>query len=445
MACSKPNCNRAAIVAMLLGTTFLLASWTSFHPSTPRLVPSVDTNERDRPLVDLRVAPLPEATEDFMFMRKTMFGRLPNVSSTSKSDRTNLQGQDAIAVEKPSEMNVVHSAETSRNNSDSKPTPAIPKPAEIDISRQDKADAAPVIERPSCTKGKTRQRLDNLFGEKFNPNLPPFATPESIESQISKNFPLPFGFKGAESIAQTVVSKLPNTGLPDIISSLSCRRCIVVGNGNLMKGSRLGHVIDNYDVVMRLNDAPISGFERDVGAKTTFRLLYPESSLLPGSRYGYAKSNFTLVVLPFKSADVQWADKVVDGRDTSGVRGFWASVAHVVRIAKSNVRLFNPTISYELSSNLIGFSMNGGRMNKNVPTSGVMAIMLAARICDEVSVAGFGYDTSKPKSPLHYYSSASTQVVMNSHTHNIGPERKMLGRLVSQGAINDLTKGIRTY
>lgn len=40
---------------------------------------------------------------------------------------------------------------------------------------------------------------------------------------------------------------------------------------------------------------------------------------------------------------------------------------------------------------------------QNIPTLGSVAVTMALHGCDEVAVAGFGYDMSTPDAPLHYY------------------------------------------
>lgn len=38
-----------------------------------------------------------------------------------------------------------------------------------------------------------------------------------------------------------------------------------------------------------------------------------------------------------------------------------------------------------------------------VPTLGVGAVVMALQLCDQVSLAGFGYDLQHPQARLHYY------------------------------------------
>ena len=40
---------------------------------------------------------------------------------------------------------------------------------------------------------------------------------------------------------------------------------------------------------------------------------------------------------------------------------------------------------------------------QRVPTLGACAVVLALQLCDQVSLAGFGYDMRHPGARLHYY------------------------------------------
>ena len=51
------------------------------------------------------------------------------------------------------------------------------------------------------------------------------------------------------------------------------KSCAIVGNSGGLNEARLGKDIDSHDIVVRLNVAPVNGFEEKVGGKTSFRLL----------------------------------------------------------------------------------------------------------------------------------------------------------------------------
>ncbi len=51
-------------------------------------------------------------------------------------------------------------------------------------------------------------------------------------------------------------------------------------------------------MVIRLNNAPVHGYEQDVGSKTTMRLFYPESAHFDPQAEN--NPNTLLVLVPFK-------------------------------------------------------------------------------------------------------------------------------------------------
>ncbi|XDV33902.1 hypothetical protein PO909_004170 [Leuciscus waleckii] len=78
-----------------------------------------------------------------------------------------------------------------------------------------------------------------------------------------------------------------------------CRTCAVVGNSGNLLGSNYGQLIDSHDFVIRINKGPTEDYEKDVGNKTTHRILYPESAV-------DLNDNTHLVLLPIKVLDMQW-------------------------------------------------------------------------------------------------------------------------------------------
>ncbi|KAL6468341.1 hypothetical protein MHYP_G00240180 [Metynnis hypsauchen] len=123
--------------------------------------------------------------------------------------------------------------------------------------------------------------------------------------------------------------------------------------------------------------------------------------------------------------------------------GFWKSVAHNVPRQPSEMRILNPYFIQEAAFQFIGLPMNNGLMGKgNIPTLGTVAITMALHNCDEVAVAGFGYDMNTPHAPLHYYETVKMSAIKESWTHNISKEKEFLQKLVKANVIMDLTKGI---
>lgn len=59
----------------------------------------------------------------------------------------------------------------------------------------------------------------------------------------------------------------------DIKSHFGFGSCALVGNSGALRGATWGPAIDTHQAVLRLNQAPVSGYQSIVGAKTTFRIL----------------------------------------------------------------------------------------------------------------------------------------------------------------------------
>uniref|UniRef100_A0A8C8DMD7 CMP-N-acetylneuraminate-beta-1,4-galactoside alpha-2,3-sialyltransferase n=1 Tax=Oryzias sinensis TaxID=183150 RepID=A0A8C8DMD7_9TELE len=250
----------------------------------------------------------------------------------------------------------------------------------------------------------------------------------------------PFGFKTQEKLISSILSETKYYGLGEHLDSLSCKRCIIVGNGGILSNKSLGSRIDQYDVVIRLNEAPVKGYSKDVGSKTTMRITYPEGAIQKPENY---EDDSLFVFSAFKPLDFKWLKQMVYKEKVRGMEGFWKSVAQYVPRAPADMRILNPYFIQEAAFQFIGLPFNNGLMGKgNIPTLGTVAITMALHNCDEVAVAGFGYDMNMPYAPLHYYETVRMSTIKESWTHNIPKEKEFLRKLVKANVITDLTNGI---
>ncbi|KAK7158921.1 hypothetical protein R3I94_005304 [Phoxinus phoxinus] len=291
----------------------------------------------------------------------------------------------------------------------------------------------------SCKPGYAAAKMTAIY--------PKFSKPASMFldrnfKRLAKvtNYLPPFGFKTQERIIDIILSSTKNYGLGPDLDSLSCKRCVIVGNGGILSNKSLGSRIDEYDVVVRLNEAPVNGYTRDVGTKTTMRITYPEGAIQKPERY---EKDSLFVFSAFKPLDFKWLRQMVNREKLQGTEGFWKSVAHYVPRDPSEIRILNPFFIQEASFQFIGLPQNNGLMGKgNIPTLGAVAITMALHNCDEVAVAGFGYDMNTPHAPLHYYETVKMSAIKESWTHNISKEKEFLRKLVKANIITDLTNGI---
>ncbi|XP_023190909.1 CMP-N-acetylneuraminate-beta-1,4-galactoside alpha-2,3-sialyltransferase isoform X1 [Xiphophorus maculatus] len=290
-----------------------------------------------------------------------------------------------------------------------------------------------------CKPGYATAKMTSIY-PKFVKLAPMFLDRNFKQHTKIKNYPPPFGIKTQERIIDNILTETRSFGLGEDLDSLSCKRCIIVGNGGILYNKSLGSRIDEYDVVVRLNGAPIAGYKRDVGTKTTLRITYPEGAIQKSEHY---EGDSLFVFSAFKPIDFKWLKNMVFKEKLNRMEGFWKSVAQHVPRKPAEMRILNPYFIQEAAFQFIGLPFNNGLMGKgNIPTLGTVAITMALHNCDEVAVAGFGYDMTAPQAPLHYYESVKMSAIKESWTHNIAKEKEFLRKLVKANVITDLTKGI---
>ncbi|XP_069083920.1 CMP-N-acetylneuraminate-beta-1,4-galactoside alpha-2,3-sialyltransferase isoform X2 [Pleurodeles waltl] len=291
----------------------------------------------------------------------------------------------------------------------------------------------------SCKPGYASALMTAIF-PKFSKPAPMFLDDSFRKWARIRDFVPPFGIKGQDNLIKGILMKTREYRLTPALDSLNCRRCIIVGNGGVLANKTLGAKIDAYEVVIRLNSAPVKGYEKDAGSKTTMRITYPEGAIQKLEQY---EKDSLFVMAGFKWQDFKWLKYIVYNEKVSASDGFWKSVATRIPKEPHEVRILNPYFIQEAAFTFIGLPFNNGLMGRgNIPTLGSVAITMALHNCDEVAVAGFGYDMNLPNAPLHYYENIKMSAIKESWTHNIQREKDFLKKLVKAGVISDLTSGI---
>ncbi|XP_054044591.1 type 2 lactosamine alpha-2,3-sialyltransferase isoform X5 [Rissa tridactyla] len=254
--------------------------------------------------------------------------------------------------------------------------------------------------------------------------------------------------------------------------SIACRRCVVVGNGGVLRNKTLGEKIDSYDVIIRMNNGPVIGYEEDVGRRTTFRLSYPESIFSDPIHYD---PNTTVVLIVFKPRDLKWLWEILGGQKISA-KGFWKKPALNMIYKSSQIRILDPSITRKTAYEWLNFPtrfpkkespLSQGKSKTSAvsdpnrcarcpgagmeaqtlqslwkpkhPTTGLIAITLAFHICHEVHLAGFKYDFSDRNSSLHYYGNDTMSQMIQNEYHNINAEQKFLKQLIDKNFVVNLT------
>uniref|UniRef100_A0A4W3GX01 ST3 beta-galactoside alpha-2,3-sialyltransferase 4 n=1 Tax=Callorhinchus milii TaxID=7868 RepID=A0A4W3GX01_CALMI len=257
----------------------------------------------------------------------------------------------------------------------------------------------------------------------FTKNTRLFLTLEDAwwKPQGKATHELPYGVKGTEKFMVKILARI-QYHMPENIHRLPCKTCVVIGNGYNLKNSSLGDVIDKYDIVFRLNDAPVRGYEKDVGSKTTIRLFYPESAVVDPSIENTPDT--LLVFLLFKPADARWLMETLYNEKRLR-KGFWKAPPLLWHGDPTKTRVLNPYYPHQAATKLLHVPLNVPPKSKKKivhPTTGFIAVTVALNYCDEVHIAGFGYPLNQNNFPIHYYSKTTMKemAVSTRETQTLG-------------------------
>ncbi|XP_064352188.1 type 2 lactosamine alpha-2,3-sialyltransferase isoform X4 [Camelus dromedarius] len=219
--------------------------------------------------------------------------------------------------------------------------------------------------------------------------------------------------------------------------TVPCKKCVVVGNGGVLKNKTLGEKIDSYDVIIRMNNGPVLGHEEEVGRRTTFRLFYPESVFSDPS---HNDPNTTAILTAFKPLDLKWLWELLTG-GTINTNGFWKKPALNLIYKPYQIRVLDPFIIRTAAYEWLHFPKVFPKDQRpKHPTTGIIAITLAFHICHEVHLAGFKYNFSDLNSPLHYYGNATMSLMNKNAYHNLTAEQLFLKDITEKNFVINLTQ-----
>ncbi|XP_020749651.1 CMP-N-acetylneuraminate-beta-galactosamide-alpha-2,3-sialyltransferase 1-like isoform X2 [Odocoileus virginianus] len=204
------------------------------------------------------------------------------------------------------------------------------------------------------------------------------------------------------------------------LDRVGCRTCAVVGNSKFLRGSGLGLKIDQHDVVLRMNQAPVQGFEADVGKKTTVRVTYPkiDSPQDPGAQ---------LLLLPLNSSGLQWVmdivqkESIIQKAENPGFR--------IVQVPRgSNEKKDKVSV---ISLNFFQYVQQRWlRKHGHFPSLGFITLLYALHTCDQVSLFGFGTDQLMRWS--HYW---DDKYWFKSNMHSFKEEQQVILKLQCEGKV----------
>lgn len=177
----------------------------------------------------------------------------------------------------------------------------------------------------------------------------------------------------------------------------SYKTCAVVSSAGAILRSGLGKEIDAHDAVLRFNTAPTEGFERDVGNKTTIRIINSQILANPKHRFNMSSiyKNVTLVAwdpAPYTVNLHKWYAN-------PDYNLFGPYVQHRKLHPSQPFYILHPSYVWQLWDVIQGNTQEN--IQPNPPSSGFIGILLMLALCEQVHV--YEYIPSMRQTDLCHY------------------------------------------
>uniref|UniRef100_A0AAY4A213 Alpha-N-acetylgalactosaminide alpha-2,6-sialyltransferase 6 n=1 Tax=Denticeps clupeoides TaxID=299321 RepID=A0AAY4A213_9TELE len=186
--------------------------------------------------------------------------------------------------------------------------------------------------------------------------------------------------------------------------TVRCGQCALVTSSSHVLGSGAGAEIDRAECVIRMNDAPTTGYEADVGNRTSLRVVAHSSVFRVVRRPTEFLNHSNNMAIIF------WGPPTKIGREAKGTL---YRLIQRVSMTYSNLSIFTITPGKMRKFDSL-FQKETGRdreKSRSWLSTGWFTMVIAIEICDNIKVygmvppnyCGLGPNETPKRMPYHYY------------------------------------------
>ncbi|XP_031619919.1 beta-galactoside alpha-2,6-sialyltransferase 1 [Contarinia nasturtii] len=215
------------------------------------------------------------------------------------------------------------------------------------------------------------------------------------------------------------------------------RSCVIVSSAGSLFQSGLGKFIDLHDIVLRFNHAPTKGHEKDVGSKTTIRVVNSQV---------VSKKEFNFVESPiFENVSIAaWDPGKFNGTLYDWIAKpdfplFKNYKRFMKRRPDAKFYLLDPRSIWNLWKVLHIYT--GLPIRQNPPTSGFIGLALLLPYCSYLDIVEY-MPSTRLTSRCHYYDSEMNSACTFGAWHPLAAEKLMTYAMNSANDFSTFQNGV---
>jgi hypothetical protein len=231
------------------------------------------------------------------------------------------------------------------------------------------------------------------------------------------------------------------SSLASVLNGKPPASCAVVGASGTLLSRTHGELVDSHTIVLRTNWLKLRGYEKHVGTRTSFNVIFGLENMvdqfirsqrkLPADRRAYG------LVTPASKRSVSSFFRYLGRLRTNRTHKL-----HRPDLSDPPLYLLSDAIWQRAVSHLCDATGGGcvwpTRSSTMRPSSGFYAALVAMHTCRNVSLFGM---TSEPCAPFHYYGPAKTECTLavpkenDESVHWFDKEHEIYGDWQRQGRL----------